>query len=71
MMSQLPACGNRITDAAALPIVIDVVYVKACSINHFCAYGFWAPAIGDYTRHKIFERSDTKEHDALMRIEDP
>ncbi len=56
---------------AVVPIVIDVVNVKACSINHFCAYGFWAPAIGDYTRHKIFERSDTKEHDALMRIEDP
>src|SRR5262245_10653689 len=56
---------------AIVPIVIDVVNVRACSINHFCAYGFWAPAIGDYTRHKIFERSDSKEHDALMRIEDP
>jgi PhoPQ-activated pathogenicity-related protein len=56
---------------AVVPIVIDVVNVRACSINHFCAYGFWAPAIGDYTRHKIFERSDTSEHAALMRIEDP
>jgi PhoPQ-activated pathogenicity-related protein len=56
---------------AVVPIVIDVVNVKACSINHFCAYGFWAPAIGDYTRHKIYERSDTSEHAALMRIEDP
>jgi PhoPQ-activated pathogenicity-related protein len=56
---------------AIVPIVIDVVNVKECSINHFCAYGFWAPAIGDYTRHKIHERSDTPEHAALMRIEDP
>jgi PhoPQ-activated pathogenicity-related protein len=56
---------------AVVPIVIDVVNVRACSLNHFCAYGFWAPAIGDYTRHKIFERSDTKEYEALMRIEDP
>lgn len=56
---------------AIVPIVIDVVNVRACSINHFCAYGFWAPAIGDYTRHKIYERSDTPEHAALMRIEDP
>ncbi len=56
---------------AIVPLVIDVVNVKACSINHFCAYGFWAPAIGDYTRHKIYERSDTPEHAALMRIEDP
>ena len=56
---------------AVVPIVIDVVNVQACSVNHFCAYGFWAPAIGDYTRHKIFERHGTKEYDALMRIEDP
>ncbi len=56
---------------AIVPIVIDVVNVKACSINHFCAYGFWAPAIGDYTRHKIHERSDTPEYAALMRLEDP
>src|SRR5436309_3190370 len=56
---------------AIVPIVIDVLNVKACSINHFCAYGFWAPAIGDYTRHKIQERKDTPEHAALMRLEDP
>jgi PhoPQ-activated pathogenicity-related protein len=56
---------------AIVPIVIDVVNVRACSINHFCAYGFWAQAIGDYTRHKIQERMDTPEHAALMRIEDP
>jgi PhoPQ-activated pathogenicity-related protein len=56
---------------AIIPMVIDVVNVRACSINHFCAYGFWAPAIGDYTRHKIHERSDTPEYAALMRLEDP
>ena len=56
---------------AIVPIVIDVLNVQACSINHFCAYGFWAPAIGDYTRHKIFERSSTPEYAKLMRIEDP
>jgi PhoPQ-activated pathogenicity-related protein len=56
---------------AVVPIVIDVLNVEACSINHFCAYGFWAPAIGDYTRHNIFERRGTPQHAALMRIEDP
>jgi PhoPQ-activated pathogenicity-related protein len=56
---------------AIVPIVIDVVNVQACSINHFCAYGFWAPAVGDYTRHKIFDWHGTKEYAALMRIEDP
>src|SRR5205085_2890716 len=42
--------------AAILPLVIDVVNVRACKINHYSAYGFWAPAVGDYTRHKIHER---------------
>jgi PhoPQ-activated pathogenicity-related protein len=56
---------------AVVPIVIDVLNVPMCSNNHFCSYGFWAPAIGDYTRHKIFDWHGTKEYAALMRIEDP
>src|SRR5262249_55977885 len=53
------------------PIGIDVLNVRACPINHFCAYGFWAPALGDYDRHKIHERSDSPRYAALLRIEDP
>jgi PhoPQ-activated pathogenicity-related protein len=56
---------------AIVPVVIDVVNVRACSINHFSAYGFWAPAIGDYIRHGVKDRMDTPEHAALLRIEDP
>ena len=56
---------------AVVPIVIDVLNVPACSNNHFCSYGFWAAAIGDYTRHRIFDWHGTKEYAALMRIEDP
>jgi PhoPQ-activated pathogenicity-related protein len=56
---------------ALVPLVIDVVNVRACSLNHFCAYGFWAPAIGDYTRHKIQERRDTPEYAELLRVVDP
>jgi PhoPQ-activated pathogenicity-related protein len=56
---------------AVVPIVIDVVNVRPCCDNHFCSYGFWAPAIGDYTRHKIQDRADSKGYDALMQIEDP
>src|SRR5207245_10304367 len=52
---------------AIIPLVIDVVNVKACSINHFCAYGFWAPALGDYNHHKIHERMDIHAYAALMR----
>ncbi len=56
---------------AIVPLVIDVVNVRACSINHFSAYGFWAPAIGDYTRHGLMEQMDGPRHDDLLRIEDP
>jgi PhoPQ-activated pathogenicity-related protein len=54
-----------------VPIVIDVLNLDACCVNHFSAYGFWAPAVGDYTRHKIFERRGTSAYDALLRLEDP
>ena len=42
-----------------MPLVIDVVNVRACSIHHFRSYGFWAPAIQDYTRENIQERMRT------------
>ena len=48
--------------------MIDVVNVRACKINHYSAYGFWAPAIGDYTRHKIHERLDTPQYAELLKI---
>jgi PhoPQ-activated pathogenicity-related protein len=57
--------------AAVIPIVIDAVNVRACSTHHFCAYGFWAPALGDYSRHKIYERADTPRYAELLKIEDP
>ncbi len=46
--------------AAAIPIVIDVINVNACSRHHIAAYGFYAEAIGDYVRHNL------KDH-----LEDP
>lgn len=56
---------------AIIPIVIDVVNVRPCKMNHYAAYGFWAPAVGDYTRHKIHERFDTPEYEKLLGIVDP
>jgi PhoPQ-activated pathogenicity-related protein len=56
---------------AIVPAAIDVVNVRACSINHFCSYGFFTPAVGDYIHHRIFERSDTPQYAELLKIEDP
>jgi PhoPQ-activated pathogenicity-related protein len=56
---------------AIVPIVIDVVNVRACKMNHYSAYGFWAPAVGDYTRHKIHERMDSTRYAEILAIVDP
>jgi PhoPQ-activated pathogenicity-related protein len=56
---------------AIVPIVIDVVNVRVCKMNHYASYGFWAPAVGDYTRHKVHERFDTPQYTELLKIVDP
>src|SRR5947209_8083329 len=56
---------------AMVPTVIDVVNVRACKINHFSAYGFWARAVKDYSRHKVHERLDTPQYAELLKIVDP
>lgn len=57
--------------AAIMPIVIDVVNVKPSMDHHYAAYGFWAPAVGDYVQHKIVDRKETPEYAELLAIEDP
>lgn len=57
--------------AAAIPIVIDVINVPACSRHHVAAYGFYAQAIGDYVRHNIKTRIDHPRTKLLYEIEDP
>ncbi|MBI3468162.1 MAG: PhoPQ-activated pathogenicity-related family protein [Planctomycetes bacterium] len=57
--------------AAAIPIVIDVINVPACSRHHVAAYGFYAAAIGDYVRHNLTGRSQHPRTKLLYEIEDP
>jgi PhoPQ-activated pathogenicity-related protein/acetyl esterase/lipase len=56
---------------AIAPIVIDVLNVNLSMQHHYSAYGFWAPAIGDYVRHHIPERRHWPRHTQLMQLEDP
>ncbi len=56
---------------AIVPIVIDVLNVKVSMKHHHDAYGFWAPAVGDYVHHKVMEMQDTPEYDALLKLVDP
>lgn len=56
---------------AIVPIVIDMLNVVPSFKHHFAAYGFWAPAVGDYQSNGIMEWQDTPEYAALMKIEEP
>jgi PhoPQ-activated pathogenicity-related protein len=56
---------------AIAPIVIDVLNVNPSMKNHYSAYGFWAPAVGDYVNHQLFERRYHARNAELMQIEDP
>jgi PhoPQ-activated pathogenicity-related protein len=57
---------------AIVPIVIDVVNVRPSMMNHYAAYGFWAPAVGNYAvQHRVMDRWDTPGAAELNRIEDP
>ena len=56
---------------AICPLVIDVLNVEASMKHHFRAYGFFAPAVGDYVRHGIMDWIGTPESKALYAIEDP
>ncbi len=53
------------------PIVIDMLNIVPSFIHHFEAYGFYAPAVGDYVKEKIMDWSGTPEYAALMKIEEP
>src|SRR5439155_11920836 len=57
--------------AAAIPIVIDVINVPACSQHHVAAYGFYALALGDYVRHNLKAHSDEARTKIPYEIEDP
>lgn len=56
---------------AIMPIVIDVLNTRASMKHHFQAYGFWAPAIGDYVRHRITQRMDDPKYDQINKLVDP
>ncbi len=57
--------------AAVIPIAIDILNARESIKHHYRAYGFWAPALKDYTRHGIMDWIDTPEFEELLRLVDP
>ncbi len=56
---------------AVVPIVIDVLNIDTSMRHHFEAYGYWAPAIGDYVHHRIMERIGEPRLQEAYRLVDP
>lgn len=56
---------------AIAPLVIDILNVEKVMTHHWRAYGFWAPAVGDYTARELMSWMGTPQNKALMAIEDP
>jgi PhoPQ-activated pathogenicity-related protein len=56
---------------AIVPIVIDMLNIVPSFEHHFEAYGFYAPAVGDYQAMRIMDWSGTEEYKKLMEIEEP
>ena len=63
------AVDNRVV--AIAPIVIDMLNIRPSFQHHWEVYGFYAPAVADYTRAKIMDWDGTPEYAALMKIEEP
>ncbi len=56
---------------AICPIVIDVLNVRESMEHHFAAYGFWAPAVGNYVQHGIMQQLEHPRIDDLNALVDP
>lgn len=63
------AVDDRVVGIA--PMVIDVVNTNISMRHHFAAYGFWAPAVGNYVQHEIMQRMDHPRLEDLYKLEDP
>lgn len=57
--------------AAVIPIVIDVLNIEKSMDHHFNSYGYWAPSIGDYIRHKTFQKETEANREVLYHLIDP
>lgn len=56
---------------AAMPMVIDLLNIVPSFIHHWETYGFWAPAIDDYTEMGIMDWIGSPEFDALCAVVEP
>jgi PhoPQ-activated pathogenicity-related protein len=54
-----------------IPISIDTLNLEKAFEHHYRVYGFWTPAVKDYSESGIMDWSGTPEYRKLLAIEDP
>ena len=64
------AVGQKRVVAIA-PFVIDMLNLRESFKHHYRAYGFWAPAVGDYTQMGLMDAMGKPRYDELMKIVEP
>ncbi len=63
------AVDRRVT--AIIPIVIDLLNLQPSFVHHFECYGFYAPAVDDYTAMHIMDWWGTPELERLLALVEP
>ncbi|WP_163379904.1 PhoPQ-activated pathogenicity-related family protein [Cyclobacterium sp. SYSU L10401] len=63
------AVDDRVVGMA--PLVIDMLNLTPSFKHHWQTYGFWAPAVDDYTEEGIFNWMDSREFQRLTEIVEP
>lgn len=56
---------------AIIPFVIDLLNIEPSFKHHYEAYGYYAPAVGDYEEIGLMQWTGTPQYRALMKIEEP
>src|SRR5207237_2797297 len=57
---------------AIIPVVIDVGNVRPSMMNHYAAYGFWAPAVGNYAvQHRVQARRGPPRVPGAKQVQRP
>lgn len=56
---------------AIIPCVIDLLNLTRSFQHHWMAYGFWAPAVGNYVELGLMDRMDHPRWNQLMQLVEP
>lgn len=62
-------CDQRVR--AVIPVVADLLNLKASMEQHYCAYGCWSIALRDYEEMSIPERWGSPSFEELLAIVEP